>query len=48
MKGQQPAGWQAAVSLKCSVIDQIVHDHLLHTVADGVHAPDPFHLVSAL
>lgn len=40
-----PAGCCVVARL---VIDQVVYDDLLGPLADGVHAADPFHLVSIL
>lgn len=34
------------MSLKGSVVNQVVYDDLLRAVADGVHTADPFHLVT--
>lgn len=56
--GQQPAlavaEHQNPVSLaspkhgRTSAVDQLREDDLLRTAADGVHPPDPFHLIGGL
>ena len=42
------AGWQAALSYKMLVVNQVAHGDLLRLAADGVHASEPFQLIAGL